>query len=132
MTTHASFAVIQNAEGKYLLQKRDGNAPLNPNKWAPFGGGAEEGESPTQTLVRELKEEIEFEIQASDLEHLCTVDSKTRDEKRYIYYIKKTLEADDVVLHEGEKFAYFTVQEAAKDSDMLADTYELLRLHAGV
>jgi len=42
--------------GRYLIAKR-GPDISNPNQWTNFGGKANKGENPTQTAVREFKEE---------------------------------------------------------------------------
>ncbi len=55
----AVFGVIRNAEGKFLMQKR--NQPKTSevhDKWEFPGGGIDFGESAKETLIRECKEEI--------------------------------------------------------------------------
>ncbi len=64
MSTHdrqiiAVFGVIRNAEGKFLMQKR--NQPKISaihGKWEFPGGGIDFGESAKEALIRECKEEI--------------------------------------------------------------------------
>ena len=42
------------------LQKRSAAAKLRPGYFGFFGGHAEEGETPEETLEREIKEELDF------------------------------------------------------------------------
>lgn len=58
-----ALAVIFNEQGKVLLTKRD--EPTSPlhNLWQFPGGGIEFGEHPRQTVIREIKEETNLEIQ---------------------------------------------------------------------
>ena len=60
--------LITNAKGEVLLAKR--NQPENPqihNKWEFPGGGIEFGETPEQTLLREMKEETGLEVEITRL-----------------------------------------------------------------
>lgn len=52
--------VILVHENKFLVQHRDGNARVNPNKWGFFGGGMDPGESPKQAALRECEEELNY------------------------------------------------------------------------
>ncbi len=56
--TYGSAIIIKNSEGKILLQHRDSNAPTDKNTWAMWGGGKEGNETPVETAMRELQEEL--------------------------------------------------------------------------
>jgi 8-oxo-dGTP diphosphatase len=43
--------------GWLLMQERDENAPVDPEKWGLLGGGIEPNEAPLDAAVRELAEE---------------------------------------------------------------------------
>ena len=55
--------LIENSEGKVLLQLRDDRQDIPyPNCWGTFGGQIEEGETPEDAIKREIREELEYEI----------------------------------------------------------------------
>lgn len=57
------IAIIRNAEGKILLQKRvDPNAPAADGKWEFPGGKINPGETPEEAVIRESKEETGITI----------------------------------------------------------------------
>ncbi len=55
-------ALIQNSEGEILIARRRLDAPVEAGKWEFPGGKVEEGEHPEVGLVREIREELGFEI----------------------------------------------------------------------
>ena len=50
--------VLHDSKGRVLLQHRDKDAPKDAGLWSFFGGSIDEGESPTQAVRREAKEEL--------------------------------------------------------------------------
>ena len=59
---------IINSENKILIQKRASCKKIAPNFWAMIGGSVIAGENSKQTLVRELKEELDINIDIDKLE----------------------------------------------------------------
>lgn len=58
VSSDASVAIITH-QGKYLLQCRDSiDGIFYPGYWSLFGGAAEKDESPSQTVHREVREEL--------------------------------------------------------------------------
>lgn len=57
MDFKGASAVTRNPEGKYLLVKRTDTRSMHPGKWEFPGGGVENGETPEDAVLRELKEE---------------------------------------------------------------------------
>jgi 8-oxo-dGTP pyrophosphatase MutT (NUDIX family) len=49
--------MLVDARGWVLLQERDEQAPVDPERWSLVGGGVEDGESDAEAAVRELEEE---------------------------------------------------------------------------
>ncbi len=64
-------AGIIRRNGKILLAKRRDDCPWQPNRWEFPGGKIEEGESPEECLMREIKEELGIDITID--KHLTTV-----------------------------------------------------------
>ena len=55
-------AAIIRKEGLVLIAQRLPSSRLEPNKWEFPGGKLESGESPQDCIVREIKEELGFDI----------------------------------------------------------------------
>jgi 8-oxo-dGTP diphosphatase len=55
--------ILLNQEKNILLQHRSKDAPTYPNQWGFFGGSIEAGEMPEEAARRELKEELDIEVQ---------------------------------------------------------------------
>ena len=66
-------AIIVNNEGKILLQKR-----TDKDTWGLPGGCQELGESFKDTIIREIKEETNLNVEEKDLELIDIVSGKTR------------------------------------------------------
>ncbi len=57
-------AILEDANGRLLLESRPENAALAPGRLTCFGGRRELGESPETSLRRELREELAWEPRA--------------------------------------------------------------------
>ncbi len=58
-------AIIINSSGdKVFLAQRSKNKDFSPGKWETIGGRMEINETPDQSLIREVKEEINSEIKS--------------------------------------------------------------------
>ena len=57
-----SKSVIQK-DGKFLLLKRASHSKNYPDMWDFAGGKHDPGETPTQAVIRETKEETSFDIE---------------------------------------------------------------------
>lgn len=113
--------------GKVLLLLRD-NIPTiyAPNKWSLPGGGGENGESPKQTLFRELKEEID--IAPKNFSFLGEFQDTARREADFLYFAKLTdKEARRLKLgDEGQKMEFFSFDEL-KNLDIASKSASYLK-----
>lgn len=111
----SSFGIII-YNGKLLLVLRDTKEkkPLlsDPNTWSFIGGGADTGEEPIETYLREVKEEINIELSETKFLFVFTL----ADRSKYVYYNELT---DDQVKSlklgtEGQKLSFFSFDEIDK------------------
>ncbi|MPZ75155.1 MAG: NUDIX domain-containing protein [Deltaproteobacteria bacterium] len=91
--------------GRLLIYLRDDNPDIPfPNHWDFFGGHLEEGESPEQALVREVKEEIGVELRQWNFFRLynCTRGDVYPNIK-YIYWARIDKLPVELTLNEGQR-----------------------------
>lgn len=106
--------VIKNAEGKILLQMRDGTEGIsNPLLWGLWGGGVEESDpSPTFAAARELQEELGIDATEADLQLLGQSELAEGKEDMYLY--TKPLQWGQFVVNEGAGAGFFHKEELLK------------------
>jgi 8-oxo-dGTP diphosphatase len=99
---------ILDREGKFLLQLRD-DIPgiLYRGHWGLFGGHLELGETPTQGLIRELLEEINYPIVAPR-EFRCY---NSVEVIRHVFYAPLTVTIDKLILKEGADLGLFSPED---------------------
>jgi 8-oxo-dGTP pyrophosphatase MutT (NUDIX family) len=112
----AIVAIILRDDGKYVLQQRSRLPTIwYPGHWGAFGGGMDAGESPLETLRRELREELEYELRGATFFFRLDFDfSMIGQGKRFrSYYLVEVsqVEFDSFRLHEGDAVEAFTPDE---------------------
>ncbi len=116
---HAVAAILQVEDGRYVLQLRDSNPKIfYPDHWGCFGGAMEQGETPVDTILRELDEELGLQLREADCTYFTefTFDFDFAGfgiRRRYYYSVvlpQATL--DGMVLTEGAKFDAFPANVA--------------------
>ncbi len=105
--------ILENDNGEFLLYLRDNKPTIPfPDHWDLIGGHVEEGESPEQALVREVKEELDIELK--DYTFYRKYECLTGDAYENIKYIYKgriNLPIEKITLLEGVRPKYFTREE---------------------
>ena len=105
--------IILNKKNEILLQKKTLDFPIYPGGyWFIFGGEMEEGETPKQTIRRELLEETGIEL--GELEYVKSLDYTIGDGYKGKMHIFKTEfkgEISDISLTEGAGFAFIDKSE---------------------
>lgn len=123
-----ALLVPYNNKKNIYIQDRKGH---KPPPWRFFGGSIEEGETPTQAVIRESKEELDIDIMESELIYLGQSDT-TFDEvfvERY-FFLYKTDKTNFTVLEgAGGKWVDF---ETAKTYLVSEDKVERLEEMIGV
>ncbi len=104
-------ALLVDTNGKLIVQQRDDKPGItNPGMVSFFGGTSHDGESPIETLRRELQEELELEVNSNNL-LLQTVKHENETNVACSIYIVTGVDAEKLKLHEGAGFATGTPEE---------------------
>ena len=98
---------------KILLFHRDIIPTIrSPDCWQLVGGGIEEGETPEQGLIREVKEEVSYDLKDFKL-LVKTKGSTGEDVWVYVAFVGKDEESKFVLgPGEGQEIGWFTIDEA--------------------
>lgn len=93
-------AIIANNEGNVLLLKRRKNLKLDPGKYDLCSGHMKEGEVPTQTMYREIGEEIgvkQEEIKKIErLGDINTPHEQLKNTTTHMYFIEINLSEEEI------------------------------------
>jgi len=94
--------------GHVLMQERDAQAPVWPDRWCLPGGGLEGDERPVDGAVRELAEETGVRVEARDLTDLgpFEVDSDHGRFRFHCFVAPTRLGDGDVECHEGRRMVF--------------------------
>lgn len=90
---------------RLLIYLRDDKPEIPfPNHWDFFGGHLEDGETPEQALVREVREEIGVDLKqwAFFKRYVCT-EGDAYPNIKYMYWAKIDKIAEELTLHEGQQ-----------------------------
>ena len=90
---------------RLLIYLRDDKPQIPfPNHWDFFGGHLEEGETPEQALVREVKEELGVELNAWQLFRIYNCDhGDVYPNVKHIYWTCIDKVAQELTLYEGQR-----------------------------
>jgi len=108
-----SQIILENDKGELLLYLRDGKPGIPfPYHWDLIGGHLEEGETPEEALVREVKEEINIDLTEYKFfrEYLC-LEGDAYPNIKYIYTGRINLPVEEIKLNEGERLRFITREE---------------------
>jgi 8-oxo-dGTP diphosphatase len=105
--------ILENEKGEFLLYLRDNKPDIPfPDYWDLIGGHVEEGETPEEALVREVREELDIELKEYTFykKYECLTGDAYENIK-YIYYGKIDLPIEKITLLEGVRPQYFSREE---------------------
>ena len=104
--------LIENAEGKVLLQLRDKKSWIPyPDSWGTFGGQIEVGETPKQAIIREIREELDYDCSEAELY------GEYPFENYNIYMFRivdKRIKLSDVKVREGQRGEFLSLDDIKK------------------
>jgi len=105
--------ILENDNGEFLLALRDNKPGIPfPNHWDLIGGHVEEGETPEEALVREVKEELDIDLKEYSFFKIYEcLNGDAYENTKYIYTGKINIPIDEITLLEGERPQYFTREE---------------------
>jgi len=112
----ASLIFLRNQD-KVLLVLRDNKKSIPyPNYWALFGGNIEENETPKMTILREVKEEIGYNVKNIKFIKKMEITDDPLCENRVLYIFQGNINKrlDELNLTEGQKINYFSFKEFKK------------------
>ena len=101
--------ILENDKGEFLLALRDNKSWIPfPNHWDLIGGHVEEGETPEEALVREVKEELDIDISGySFYKKVECLTGDAYENIKYIYTGKINMPIEEITLLEGRKGSVF-------------------------
>ena len=109
MKRKGTSIIFVNDKRQILLFLRDDKPGLPyRNMWDIPGGHVEDGETPEQCIIREMKEEMDLTLNSFELFSVKEFD----DRIEYTFWKKANLDIEKVNLHEGQRLKWFTETEA--------------------
>ena len=105
--------IFENDKGELLLYLRDNKPGIPfPLHWDLIGGHVEEGETPEEALVREVKEELDFDLKEFRFfrKYEC-LEGDAYPNVKYIYTGKINIPIEEITLLEGDHARYFSREE---------------------
>ncbi len=128
--------IIQNEKGEYLVVKRSRSDKRDGSKWEFPGGKVERGEfDPIQTLIHEIHEETNLEIEISKASPYCiireAIEQKSSPYTHFalvtLYYKCKPTTNDLKISFEHEEYAWKKLNEINGALEISKFTEEIMK-----
>lgn len=105
--------IFENDKGEFLFYLRDNKPEIPfPDYWDLIGGHVEEGETPEDALVREVKEELDIDLKEYSFFKIYEcLTGDAYENIKYIYTGKINIPIDKITLLEGVRPKYFSKEE---------------------
>ena len=109
--TGVTFIAL-NPAGAMLMQLRDAHSERYPNMWCFPGGTIDSNEEPSETVIREIKEEYELVIKESDCTELMVYNLPYGVSAKV--YVCRLAQGQTPVLNEGADMKWMEMEEIEK------------------
>jgi len=105
--------ILENPKGEILIHLRDNKPTIPfPNHWDLFGGRVEKGETPEQAMLREVKEEIGYNLKEYHFFKKYRVNTgDAHPNIKYVYIGKINKPLGRITLYEGQKLRFVQKEE---------------------
>jgi 8-oxo-dGTP diphosphatase len=108
-----AMVLLFDRHGRLLIYLRDNKPEIPfPNHWDFFGGHIEEGETPEQALVREVREELGIELQ--EWQGFAAYACKEGDvypNIKHVFWAKIGATVEELTLYEGQRLKSISAEE---------------------
>ncbi|MEV2218847.1 NUDIX domain-containing protein [Nocardia vinacea] len=112
MAREGTQILMINARDQVLMYLRDDFPYIPyPNMWAIPGGMLEDGETPHDCVIREIKEEMDIALDPDRVVHAMTHERDFGIEHTFATRIE--LDIDAITLTEGQRLKWFSRDEAS-------------------
>jgi len=105
--------IFENDKGEFLLALRDNKPSIPfPDHWDLIGGHVEADETPEEALIREVKEELDIDLENySFYKKFDCFTGDIYENTKYIYTGRINIPVEDITLLEGVRPQYFSRKE---------------------
>ena len=105
--------ILENDKGEILLYLRDSKPDIPfPHHWDLFGGHIEGNETPEQALIREVKEELDYDLEEYKFyKKFECLEGDAYPNIKYVYIGKIDKPVEELKLREGERLRFFSKEE---------------------
>ncbi len=127
--THVGALLKIGGTDEYIFHKKSANHKLFPNIITTFGGGREAGESTTDTLIRELKEELGITIRVDDLG--SSFQSVSSHEGMHFLAYELEINIDDISLLDTGEVVRATLDTILERDDIASGLEKVIKQKLG-
>lgn len=118
-----TLILFKDPAGRIILQRRTNDAPYGAGLLGIFGGWVEEGETPDECLIREIKEETSLnpdDLGIKTITDFIMPASEDFDKDRHFYLYEGNVQGLSFEVYEGDGAEAYTQSELSERSDLLA------------
>lgn len=123
-------SILISTDGEFILQQRENKPGIaRPGMITNFGGGMEEGEKPLDAIIREIREELNIQLNETDFTYLgSSVRKNPLSNNKYLahLFVARDIEKDSLSLEEGEAIVYLKPGEPLDSLNLSPGTKEIL------